>query len=107
MPGDLVAGAGRGVEAGQPGWRGTLRHRDHKDSKAAWWCTCRPIHPDRQAARDCALAELDRRQPGLPVEQVARGRLAGLQSRDRLGESLARDDAGPETAVDPTIRGGH
>lgn len=104
---DLVAGAGRGVEGGQPGWRGLLR-QPGRDSQAVWWCTCRPIHPDRQAARDCAQAELDRRQqPALGVEQVARGRLASLQGRDRQGESLAIDDPGPSSEPDPTMRGGY
>jgi hypothetical protein len=104
----LAAGASRGVEAGLPGWRGVLRAADRKDSKPVWWCTCRPIHPDRQAARDCALVELDRRQrrqpePALAVEDVARRRLASFQERDRLGESLTRDDL---VLGDPTVEGG-
>ncbi len=105
---DLAAGTGRGVEAGQPGWRGLLRYGRNK--KAIWSCTCRPIHLDRQAARDCAQAEVDRRRQGappLPVESVSRRRLGSLQERDRLGESLAIDDPGPSGEPDPTVRGGY
>lgn len=66
----MAAGGCRGVEGGRPGWRGKLTPPG--GDRPSWTCTCRPIHPDRQAARGCALAELDRRDRRKPAP-AARG----------------------------------